>query len=369
MEFSVRAPGRVNLIGEHTDYNQGYVLPIAIELELVLEFCSRNDHLLTVSSDIFNETVTTSINYLKPLEKEPEWIDYVKSIYWIYINEGFNVTGADMLIKSSIPRGLGLSSSAALELAVAAALNETNKLNIGKKEMALLCHKAENHYIGVRCGIMDQFAVALARKGNALFIDCLTTEYRHVPFNMEDYIILIVDSRVDRALASSAYNRRREECEAAVACLSQITGDKLTSLRDVKATEIRELRQRMPANLYRRSLFITEENERVLMALEALEKEDFMLLGNLFNSSHDGLRDLFEVSCDELNVIASTASAQSGVMGARITGAGFGGCVIVLLNKNSVEQVKEAVNVQFYDRGWRQPHYYLSDAMAGLSIQ
>ncbi len=368
MNICARAPGRVNLIGEHTDYNRGYVLPVAIELELVLEFRCRSDRLITVRSENYRETAVASIDNLTPLKNEPDWIDYIKSIFWIFIKEGFEIAGADMRIKSNIPGGSGLSSSAALELAVAAALNKSNELGVDLKKMALMCYEAENHYIGVRCGIMDQFAVALAKKGTALFIDCLTENYSYIPVKLGEYTILIVDSRVDRSLASSAYNKRREECDDAVTLLSQITGDNISSLREIKIETLNKLKYKMADTTYRRSLFVVEENERVLKAMRALEQEDLPLFGELLKASHIGLRDLFEVSCEELNVITDTASAQKGVLGARITGAGFGGCAIVLLKSDSVEQVKEAINKQFENRGWRQPDYYLSEASSGLSV-
>jgi len=368
MKIRVRVPGRINLIGDHTDYNEGFVMPAAIDLSLNLEFWPGNSREICVRSANFDETLIFSLESLEPIKVSPGWIDYIKGVCWVLENNGFKLSGGEMIISGKIPPGSGLSSSAALELAVAASMAKANNLDISLKEMALLCQKAENMYVGVFCGIMDQFAVALSKKDHAMLIDCRSLEYRYLPLRLDDYSILIVDSRVDRSLANSAYNRRREECFKAVKIISEIRGSKIKSLRDLNVDDIKNSSEFMPERLYRRARYVVEENRRVLEAEASLLKNDLNSFGYLMNRSHAGLRDLFDVSCPELDVIVDSAINEPGVLGARMTGAGFGGCAVIVLKKDMVNSLINIISAKFKDFGWEKPAYYSTSAAEGLTV-
>jgi galactokinase len=368
MKITVTAPGRINLIGEHTDYNQGFVMPAAINISLNLEYSSRRDRTVSVTAASFKESEFFTLDSLKPLKGKLHWVDYIKAVYWVLEQEGYLLSGADINIVSAIPIGSGLSSSAALELAVAAAINEAHLFKLGPEKISLLCQKAENSYIGVNSGIMDQYAIALGRKAHALLLDCRSLEYRYIPINLGALEILVVDSRVDRSLAYSAYNRRREECEEAVSKMSSLTGVNKDSLRDVSLEEIKFCRDSLPLNIYKRARFVVEENIRVLRAETALAEDDLESFGSYLQRSHAGLRDLYEVSCPELDRIVECAANHSGVLGARMTGAGFGGCAIVLLKSSVVEQFQENLVAAFNDLKWTKPVVYRVVFTDGLSV-
>lgn len=369
MEIKAVAPGRVNLIGEHTDYNQGWVMPIAIDLKLEVELKTRNDHKFIVNALNFKQIEVFSLDQLKPVTANISWIDYIKGVCWVLAGRGYSLPGSEITIKSAIPVGAGLSSSAALELAVAGALNEAFQLKIDPVELALVCQKAENEYVGVHCGLMDQFAVTLSKEGHALLIDCLSMKNKPIPFELNDYCLLIVDSRVERSLGHSAYNRRREECAEAVRLISAHEGQVLTSLRSVNLPTIKKARSYLPAYLHRRASYVVEENIRVCAAAEALEKGDLVSLGRFFNRSHAGLRDYYEVSCPELDLIVDVAQQDKSVLGARMTGAGFGGCAIVLIENQNIEPTCKRINDAFATNGWSAPHYYKTKAAAGLQVE
>jgi len=369
MEIKAVAPGRVNLIGEHTDYNQGWVMPIAIDLKLEVELKTRNDHKFILNALNFKQIEVFSLDQLKPVTANISWIDYIKGVCWVLAGRGYSLPGSEITIRSAIPVGAGLSSSAALELAVAGALNEAFQLKIDPLELALVCQKAENEYVGVHCGLMDQFAVTLSKEGHALLIDCLSMKNKPIPFELNDYCLLIVDSRVERSLGHSAYNRRREECAEAVRLISAHEGQVLTSLRSVNLPTIKKARSYLPAYLHRRACYVVEENIRVCAAAEALEKGDLVSLGRFFNRSHAGLRDYYEVSCPELDLIVDVAQQDQSVLGARMTGAGFGGCAIVLIENQNIEPTCKRINDAFATNGWSTPHYYKTKAAAGLQVE
>ncbi len=367
MKVRTVAPGRVNLIGEHTDYNEGFVLPAAIDYAATVEATALQERCITAFSEGFGDEITFSLNHLERESEEISWVDYLKGVCWVFQKAGYHLSGAQLAISSSIPVGAGLASSAAFEVAVAAALARLSSLQLAPRELALLCRQAENEFVGVRCGVMDQFAAALSRSGTALLLDCRSLEYEYIPMPMGRYGLLIVDSRVSRSLAASGYNQRREECEAAVERLTGLLGRPLAALRDVSRAEFERVEGRLPALPARRSRYIIEENERALAAAAALREGKLHEYGRLMEQSHAGLRDLYEVSCPELDLIVETALQTDGVLGARMTGAGFGGCAIVLLKKEAVTAVKRQLSEAFLSRGRREPYFYLTAAAAGLS--
>ena len=370
MKIRATAPGRVNLIGEHTDYNEGFVLPAAIDYAVTVEAVAREERSITARSANFPGSETFSLENLERRDgsEKIRWVDYLKGVCWAFGEVGYRLRGAQLAISSSVPVGSGLSSSAALEVAVAAALAGLSGLKLERRELAMLCWRAENEYIGVRCGVMDQFAAALSRAGHAMLLDCRSLEYEYIPLPLERCRLLIVDSRVPRALAVSEYNRRREECEAAVEQLPGLLERPLRSLRDLSAKELVWVEGQLPDPLGRRSRYIVEENERVKRAAAALRSGRLEEYGRLMGLSHTGLRDLYEVSSPELDEIVEAATAVPGVLGARMTGAGFGGCAIVLLEREAESQVRQRLGEAFACRRWREPSFYPTFAAAGLTL-
>jgi galactokinase len=369
MKIKSIAPGRVNLIGEHTDYNQGWVMPIAIDLKLTVNLTLRPDRLIVATAFGFEETQSFNLDGLQPVQGRPDWIDYLKAVCWTLEKSGFRLSGAEITIHSEIPIGAGLSSSAALELAVAGALNKALQLNINPQSLALICQQAENEYIGVRCGIMDQYAIVLGRTNQALLLDCLSLDYSFVPFIPDQSRLLIVDSRVNRALGASDYNRRREECEEAVLLIGNYLGQGYNSLREINLDDLKIVKDYLPKQLYLRSRYIIEENARVQAAAAALKVSDLVSFGYLLKRSHAGLRDLYAVSCPELDLIVDTAVLDPEVFGARMTGAGFGGCAIILLRQEAVDRVCFDISKAFAKNGWLCPAYYLTTAADGLTVE
>lgn len=369
MKVLARAPGRVNLIGEHTDYNMGFVLPAALDQALSLYGRKTEGRVVTAYAAGLNASASFNLDQLEPVQGEPQWYDYIKAVFWSLRLEGFPLVGAEIELNSNIPIGAGLSSSAALEMAAGAAMVALAGRSISCDRLAIACWRAENEYIGVRCGIMDQFAVGLSRKDQALFLDCRSREYRHVPLNLGDYRLLIVDSRVNRSLAGSAYNRRRQECEEAVEVISKACGHQFNSLREINLETLNRVGNFLTDPLYRRSLYVIEENRRVESAVQSLERGDLEEFGALMLSSHAGLRDLYEVSCPELDLIVDSAVVIDGVAGARMTGAGFGGCAVALVNRRSIDRLEKEIARAFQDAGYRRPLFYLSTAGSGLSFE
>lgn len=368
MIIKISAPGRVNLIGEHTDYNLGFVLPIAIDLNLQLRLTKIDAPIVKVVADNFNQEASFGPDDLIPPLNEPHWLDYVKGVYWVLKEEGYPFIGSIINVKSDIPPGAGLSSSAALEVAVALALSTAGQFDISLKELALISQRAENEFVGVKCGIMDQFAVALAEKSHALLIDCKTLDYKHVPFLPGDYKLVIVDSRVERSLAASAYNKRREECVAAVDRIEKVLNRKIASLSDVSLDEIRQVKTWLPPLLYKRSRYVVEENARVIEAVHALKNNNLKDFGYLMKRSHAGLRDLYQVSSDELDYLVDLASSVEGVIGARMTGAGFGGCIIILTRQEIIDKLKSTIYESYKEVFGLTPMFYITGAAGGAVV-
>jgi galactokinase len=324
-----RAPGRVNLIGEHVDYNEGWVLPLAIDRSCFVLARLRNDHRLLMHSEQMKETI--EFGFDAPLPSGHHWSNYVRGVAWALREAGQNIRGADLLISTEIPLGAGLSSSAALEVAAAFALLCLSELNMGRVGLAQICQRAENDYVGMRCGIMDQLTACCGRRGNALLIDCRTLEIEEVPIDESEVSVVVANTMVKHALAaSSGYNRRREECEEAVERL-RVAYPEVKSLRDVSWGEIENLASAWPENIRCRARHVTSEIRRVHDAAVALRARDFPALGRLLSESHASLDQDYEVSSAELNRMVQLASQIPGCLGARMMGAGFGGCTVNLV--------------------------------------
>jgi galactokinase len=350
------APGRVNLIGEHTDYNDGFVLPMAIDRHVAVAFAPRQDRVLRAHASEFGETRELSLDALeRRTTSEPArrsarggWFGYVAGVAWAMLGAGQQLDGADLAIASDLPAGAGLSSSAALEIAVARALGAVSALEWEPRRVARLAQQAEHEFAGVACGIMDQLSVALAREGCALLIDCRSLETRDVPIP-ETARILVFDSGVRRELTTSAYNDRRAACERVVAAL-QTRHAWVRALRDVDDALLAEVAASLDPVDVRRASHVIAENRRPAALADAFASGDLERAGRLMMHSHDSLRDLYEVSSPELDALVDLAIVQPGCAGARLTGAGFGGCAIALVEAGSVERVMSSVEAG-YEKG------------------
>jgi galactokinase len=336
----VRAPGRVNLIGEHTDYNEGFVLPVAIDLGITLALLPFDDGRVTVTLAETGETASFDLGSIGP--KTGTWIDYVAGTAWAMDEAGIPVRGFRGVLASDLPQGSGLSSSAALELASAFALSGGAAPAADRMTVARTAQRAENAYVGVNCGLMDQFASAFGEPGSALLLDCRTLDHRAIPMPLEDTALVVCHSGSPRRLESSAYNERRSQCEAAVAAIAAVE-DGVTALRDVTPAMLERHRDRLDPLVAARAEHIVHENDRVLATVAAFEADDLDEVGRLFGASHASMRDLFGISSPELDALVEIASGVPGVYGARLTGAGFGGCTVNLVRREAAPALRDAV--------------------------
>jgi len=335
-----RAPGRVNLIGEHTDYNDGFVLPAALEFATMTAIRPRADRRLRIHSLALAETVEFDLDSPAPSPRR-DWTDYVLGVALMLERAGHRLHGADLMLQSSVPMGAGMSSSAALEVSVGYALLAESDLPVSLVDLARCCQRAENEFVGMRCGIMDQFISCHGVAGHAVLLDCRTLDYRLVPIDPRARLV-ICNSMVRHELAGSEYNLRRQDCERGVALLSQALGP-IKALRDVNSAELEQYTGLLPEVTYRRCRHIVSENARTLQAADALEKGDLHRFGMLMVESHKSMRDDYQISCRELDVLVELALPIAGVYGSRMTGGGFGGCTVSLVEADMVERFMETV--------------------------
>jgi galactokinase len=336
----VRAPGRVNLIGEHTDYNEGFVLPVAIQLGISIALVATDDRRVEMTLAATGERASFDLDAIGP--KTGGWIDYVAGTAWALAEAGVTTRGFRGVLASDLPQGSGLSSSAALELASSFALVGGAMPPLDRMTLAQTAQRAENRYVGVNCGLMDQFASAFGEEGSALLLDCRTLEHRAVPLPLDDVALVVCHSGSPRRLEASAYNERRSQCEAAVAAIAT-TEPAVTALRDVTPEMLAAARDRMDPVVFARAEHIVHENERVLRTIDAFTAGDLDAVGELFYASQASMRDLFGISSPELDALVGIAAGVPGVYGARLTGAGFGGCTINLVRHDAVDGLREAV--------------------------
>jgi galactokinase len=360
---AVRAPGRVNLIGEHTDYNDGFVLPIAITRQTVALFGRRSDRVVNFTSlQVGGETV--SVHLEEPITRgQPAWANYCRGVAAGLLTAGVKLVGTDVLFDSDVPLGGGLSSSAALEVATALALLEVagKRSAVAPAELARLCQKAEHDFAGAPCGIMDQSIAVMGRAGQAMLLDCRSGQVRHVPFGSTDVVLLVADTQVKHAIAEGGYALRRQQCHQAAAALG------VSALRDVDlpAVQAAAAAGKLDAKLLMRARHVVGEISRTLQAAEALSGGDYEQFGRLMLASHASLRDDYEVSCPELDTVVEAAKAARGVWGARMTGGGFGGCAIILAQAEQAESVTQAVQQAFAARFGRACPIFATPAAAG----
>lgn len=352
-----QAPGRVNLIGEHTDYNGGFVLPVAIDRSIFVAAVPNEEKILRLHSLNFGNTVVCELDRIQ-YDSGDGWANYPKGVAKTLQDNGYNLKGMDLLFEGNIPIGSGLSSSAAIEVASCLALTTLSGIKLDKKEMALLCQKAENEFVGMKCGIMDQFVITFAKKGTALFLDCRRLGFEYVPIRDSSINIIVTDTKVRRELSSSEYNIRRTQCEEGVKILKQYLKS-VKQLRDVKPDEFERYKNKLPGIIQRRCGHVIYENERVLSAKEFLKSGLINDLGSLMKESHKSLRDLYEVSCTELDTIVDTALKVKGVIGSRMTGGGFGGCTVSLVKKENIDDFIEKVSKEYREKFQIEPEFYV----------
>jgi galactokinase len=358
-----RAPGRVNLIGEHTDYNDGFVLPMAIDRETLVAACERDDRRVRAFSLNLNEGVEFDLDH-PGRRQRGLWLDYLEGVAWALEQGGVRLKGADLMIESDVPLGAGLSSSAALEVSVGLALASVSGREVEKATLALIGQRAEHEYVGTQCGIMDQLVAALGQEGHALLIDCRSLQAKPVPIDTTRVSIVICDSEVKHELSSSEYNTRRAECERGVELLREAMPG-IRALRDVSLEDFERHQERLPETVRKRCRHVITENERTLRAAEALGSDDLEEMGRLMRLSHISLRDDYEVSCAELDLLVEIAGNFQGCLGARMTGGGFGGSTVNLVSRDALPRFQELISKEYPRVTNITPHIYVSEAGAG----
>ncbi len=361
------APGRVNLIGEHTDYNDGYVLPVALDRDVRVLFRSRDDRRVRLYALEFDSWADFEIGATER-NRSQLWPNYVQGVGLELAELGVQLEGFEGVVSGNVPRGSGLSSSAALEIATAKAfLTAANQIHaLTGPQLARAAQKAENEFVGVNCGIMDQFISTLGEEGHALLIDCRSLDYQRVPFP-EGVSLVIGNTKASRSLAGSAYNERRAQCEDGVRRL-QAALPEITALRDVSLGELETHRSLLPATVYRRCRHVVSENERVQATVSALEQIDFGQVGRLMDASHESLRDDYEVSSEALDRMVESMRSHPGCLGARLTGAGFGGCAVALVQAGKEKDVREVVQEAYAKAMNIWPEVYISPPSAGARV-
>ncbi|HYW94730.1 MAG TPA: galactokinase [Bacteroidales bacterium] len=352
------SPGRVNLIGEHTDYNGGYVFPCALDFGTYLVIRKNGMDRFRFATTNFDDR--GEINIITELEKKDNhWYNYPLGVIDQFRKQGARFEGLDFLFSGEIPNGAGLSSSASIETVTAFALNEIFNLDNSRLDIVKLSQKAENQFVGVNCGIMDQFAVTMGKANHAIFLNCATLDYELVPLIMDGHKLIISNTNKRRGLADSKYNERRTECETAVDMLGN--AQEMENLSQINFARFIELKDEISSEtVYRRARHVISENKRVLDAIGALKNNDLVFFGKLMNASHDSLRDDYEVTGEELDTLVEEARKIPGVLGSRMTGAGFGGCTVSLVEDDVIEQFKKVVGENYKQRTGLTADFYIA---------
>jgi len=377
---TVRAPGRVNLIGEHTDYNDGFVMPMALARAVRIALVPHREPTVTLWSEQFAERAEFAIGQA-PAADTPHWLQYPMAVAQVLAEEGLSLRGFRGVVDGDVPVGAGLSSSAACEVASALALlvaaapdipsgpaaQAAEAHGLTSERLALLCQSAE-HRVGVRCGIMDQFISIHGRAGHAIMLDCRDLSFRAVPLPAGEAAVVIIDSGVQRKLTAGAYNERRSQCEDGAARLAQFD-PAVESLRDVSLELFEAHADALPPAVRRRCRHVVTENARVLESVEVLEAGDLERFGELLDASHDSLRDDYEVSGPELDLLVRIARGAEGVLGSRLTGAGFGGCTVSLVRPEAVQRLRDAVLARYQAETGCEPRIWVSPAGDGAAVE
>ena len=341
-----RAPGRINLLGEHTDYNGGFVLPAAVDREIWFAIRRNDGDLCRIYAMDLQEEDQFQVSNVQKSPKS--WPNYLRGVVAQFVAAGYPLTGFDLVFGGNIPQGAGMSSSAALECGLATALNDLHGFQIPKTQIALLAQKAEHEYAGVHCGIMDQFASIHGRASRAIRLDCRSMEFAYFPIDLTRHTLLLCNTGVKHSLASSEYNTRRNECEQGLAAI-RLGDPAIASLRDVTPAILADLAPQLPENVAKRLTYVVQENDRVEQATAALESNDLPRFGQLMYDTHAGLRDLYAVSCAELDLLVDQTMARPEVLGARIMGGGFGGCTLNLVETAGVDALVRDLSIAYFN--------------------
>lgn len=362
----IKSPGRVNLIGEHTDYNEGFVLPAAVDKCIILAI-SKND-----SGQFRFFAIDKSESYKADASEEVKvsdlgWPNYLLGVVDELRKRGDQIDGFDCVFSGNVPIGAGMSSSAALENGVVFGLNRLFGLKIDEVDMVKIAQRAENNFVGVQCGIMDQFVSMMGEEEHVLQLDCRSLEYELYPFKRDDLRIVLCDTKVRRELATSEYNKRRQECEEGVAIL-QKHDESIQSLRDVSSDLLEEHKDEMPPVVYKRCRYVIDENQRLLDACADLKNDDYASFGERMLGSHVGLRDQYEVSCKELDILVEAAQKIDGVFGSRMMGGGFGGCTINIVKEEAIDRFKRKIMEEYQEKTGITPEIYLTKVSGGTQF-
>lgn len=361
----IRSPGRINLIGEHTDYNDGFVLPAAIDKEIFFAIAKSNNSFSTLYSVDFNDAIQFIPDSIS--KSETGWVNYILGVIDQLNQRGLNIENFDCLFGGNIPIGAGLSSSAALECGIAFGLNELFNLNLSKIDIIKIGKQSENEFVGVQCGIMDQFINVLGKEDHVLRLDCRTLEYDYFPFDFEDVTIILFNSGVSHSLASSEYNKRRQECEAGVEILKRGKPE-IKNLRDVDSDYLASRKDDFDKVTFDRCSYVVSENERLLEACKELSAHNLKRVGELMLQTHDGLSNKYNVSCDELDFLVEVVRNDPKVYGARMMGGGFGGCTINLVEKRYVEELREKISRKYFEKYGVELESYTANISKGVEL-
>ncbi|WP_459191200.1 galactokinase [Halosimplex sp. J119] len=362
---TVSAPGRVNLIGGHTDYNEGFVLPAGIDRRIAIAARPRTDRTVGVHSTQFDQTTAFDLAEITSSDDAP-WSDYVRGVTERLVDRGYDVGGTELAVVGDVPMGAGLSSSAAFEVAVGAALAAVHDLSLDDDELVTVCWEAETEFVGLSCGIMDQYAAVHAERESALFLDCRDQSHEVVPLPSGEVTVVATNTNVQRELVDSAYNDRVATCEGGVAFFDDALDEQVETLRDVSVEAFEAHESELSETVRKRVRHVVTENERVREAAAALREEDLDRVGELLDDSHASLRDDYEVSVEELDAVTAIAGDLDGVYGSRMTGAGFGGCVVTLVRPDAAERVTEAIDERYRDRTGIEPDVYVCNPDGGV---
>jgi galactokinase len=363
----VAAPGRVNLIGEHTDYNEGFVLPGAVNKKMIIALVANGSRQVNLFANQYNQTHSFSLDTIKP-EKDHNWHAYLRGVAYFMQQKGIRIEGVDVLIDGDVPVGAGMSSSAALCCGFAFGLNEIFKGGLSRLDIVYIAQKTEHVFAGAMVGVMDQFASLHGKAGHVIKLDCRSMEYEYIPFNFPEYRIVLVNSMVEHSLASSEYNIRRKQCEEGVAVMKKFLGEHIKSLRDVPLKELMAHKQDMGEEVYRRCAYVIRESERLLRGCELLSKGDLEGFGKLMYETHEGLSKEYNVSCPELDFLVEQAKTFPEIAGARMMGGGFGGCTINLIEESAVNRFTEFVQGKYQERFNKVPEVYTMIFEDGVKV-
>lgn len=352
----VRSPGRINILGEHTDYNEGFVMPAAIDKAVYIAIAKRSDQELHLYAAEFKHAHNVSLQALKPSEKG--WPNYILGVVDELQKRSYHIGGFDLYIDGDVPAGAGLSSSAAVECATAFALDQLFELSVSRMDLALIGQQAEHTFAGVNCGIMDQFASVFGRKDEAVLLDCRSMTYRYVPLHMDGYQLVLINSKVKHALADSAYNKRRAQCEQGVAWIKTVYPE-VNSLRDATLEMLDLLVKPNDEDVYVKCRYVVEENLRVLKAAEMLNSGEPGGLGQLMFETHEGLSKAYEVSCAELDFLVDAVRNNPDVLGARMMGGGFGGCTLNIIRSEAIAGLTQEISAAYLQEFGREPEVYI----------